>query len=204
MYARGAFEATQTLVLATDDSDGVVVGADLTFSGFPIGRVQRIELAPDGRARVIIDVPKKDAHWLRTSSHLHAGARHRRRRQAARLQRHPDRPAAARRRHARPAGGRHGGGNPAPAGRRQGPAEQPGQPDGHRFRARRHHAQCAGRDRQAQRPGRRHGPADGRRQAVEPADRARQRPAGHGRPAGAPHRWPGGQCRHARVWRARA
>ena len=68
LYARGAFEATQTLVLATDDSDGVVVGADLTFSGFPIGRVQRIELAPTGRARVIIDVPKKDAHWLRTSS----------------------------------------------------------------------------------------------------------------------------------------
>ena len=68
MYARGAFEATQTLVLATDDSDGVVVGADLTFSGFPIGRVQRIELAPDGKARVIVDVPKKDAHWLRTSS----------------------------------------------------------------------------------------------------------------------------------------
>jgi len=68
MYARGAFESTQVLVLATDDSDGVVVGADLTFSGFPIGRVRRIELAPDGRARVIIDVPEKDAHWLRTSS----------------------------------------------------------------------------------------------------------------------------------------
>ena len=68
MYARGAFEATQTLVLTADDSDGVGVGADLTFSGFPIGRVQRIELAPDGRARVIIDVPRKDAHWLRSSS----------------------------------------------------------------------------------------------------------------------------------------
>ncbi|MFM2088407.1 MAG: hypothetical protein RLZZ237_3276 [Pseudomonadota bacterium] len=68
MYARGAFEATQVLVLTTDDSDGVVVGADLTFSGFPIGRVQRIELSPDGKARVIIDVPRTDAHWLRTSS----------------------------------------------------------------------------------------------------------------------------------------
>jgi len=68
MYARGAFEATQTLVLTADDSDGVGVGADLTFSGFPIGRVRRIELAPDGRARVIIDVPRKDAHWLRSSS----------------------------------------------------------------------------------------------------------------------------------------
>jgi phospholipid/cholesterol/gamma-HCH transport system substrate-binding protein len=41
---------------------------DLTFSGFPIGRVQRIELDPEGNARIIIDVPQKDAHWLRQSS----------------------------------------------------------------------------------------------------------------------------------------
>ena len=39
LYARGVFEATQTLVLTTDDSEGVVVGMDMTFSGFPIGRV---------------------------------------------------------------------------------------------------------------------------------------------------------------------
>ncbi|HYW57938.1 MAG TPA: MlaD family protein [Polaromonas sp.] len=68
LYARGAFESTQTLILQSDDSEGVVVGMDLTFSGFPIGRVRRIELADDGKARIIIDVPTKDAHWLRTSS----------------------------------------------------------------------------------------------------------------------------------------
>jgi phospholipid/cholesterol/gamma-HCH transport system substrate-binding protein len=68
MYARGAFEATQQLVLIADDSEGVKVGMDLTFSGFPIGRVQRIELDPEGNARIIIDVPQKDAHWLRVSS----------------------------------------------------------------------------------------------------------------------------------------
>jgi phospholipid/cholesterol/gamma-HCH transport system substrate-binding protein len=68
MYARGAFEATQELVLVSDDSEGVVVGMDLTFSGFPIGRVRRVELAPDGNARILIDVPRKDAHWLRESS----------------------------------------------------------------------------------------------------------------------------------------
>ncbi len=68
LYARGAFESTQTLVLQSDDSEGVVVGMDLTFSGFPIGRVRRIELAPDGKARIVIDVPTKDAHWLRTTS----------------------------------------------------------------------------------------------------------------------------------------
>ena len=68
MVARGMFEPTQKLVLVAEDSEGVVVGMDLTFSGFPIGRVQRIELAPDGKARILVDVVKKDAHWLRTTS----------------------------------------------------------------------------------------------------------------------------------------
>ena len=47
MYARGVFEATQRLVLVADDSEGVTVGMDMTFSGFPIGRVRRIELAEE-------------------------------------------------------------------------------------------------------------------------------------------------------------
>ena len=68
LYARGAFDASQRLVLVADDSEGVVVGMDLTFSGFPIGRVRRIELGGDGNARILIDVPQRDAHWLRQSS----------------------------------------------------------------------------------------------------------------------------------------
>lgn len=68
LYARGAFESTQTLILQADDSEGVVVGMDVTFAGFPIGRVRRIELSPEGKARMVVDVPRKDAHWLRSSS----------------------------------------------------------------------------------------------------------------------------------------
>jgi phospholipid/cholesterol/gamma-HCH transport system substrate-binding protein len=68
MVARGAFERTQQVVLVADDSEGIVVGMSMTFSGFPIGRVGRIELSPEGNARIIVDVPHKDAHWLRTSS----------------------------------------------------------------------------------------------------------------------------------------
>ena len=41
---------------------------DMTFSASPIGRVRRIELAPDGAARIVIDVPVRDAKWLRESS----------------------------------------------------------------------------------------------------------------------------------------
>lgn len=68
MYARGVFEPTQRLVLTADDSQGVSVGMDMTFSGFPIGRVRGIELAETGNVRIVIDVPKKDSHWLRTTS----------------------------------------------------------------------------------------------------------------------------------------
>lgn len=68
LYARGVFEERQTLVLVANDSEGVTVGMNLTFSGFPIGRVRRIELAEDGNVHIIVDVPTKDARWLRTSS----------------------------------------------------------------------------------------------------------------------------------------
>lgn len=68
LYARGAFEPTQILVLTSDDSEGVSVGMDMTFSGFPIGRVSKLELAPDGNVRIHVAVPSKDAHWLRESS----------------------------------------------------------------------------------------------------------------------------------------
>jgi phospholipid/cholesterol/gamma-HCH transport system substrate-binding protein len=68
MYARGVFESTQRVVLIADDSEGVIVGMDLTFSGFPIGRVQRVELSDEGKARIIIEVAREDTKWLRTSS----------------------------------------------------------------------------------------------------------------------------------------
>ncbi|MDV7396526.1 MlaD family protein, partial [Arthrospira platensis SPKY1] len=53
LYARGVFQPTQRLVLIADDSEGVSVGMDMTFSGFPIGRVRRIELGQDGTARIL-------------------------------------------------------------------------------------------------------------------------------------------------------
>ena len=68
MYARGVFEATQKLVLTTENSEGVIPGMDMTFAGFPIGRVRLVELAQDGKVQVVVDVTKSDAKWLRASS----------------------------------------------------------------------------------------------------------------------------------------
>ncbi len=68
MRARGYFEPKQKLVLVTDNAEGVVAGMDLTFSGFPIGTVQRVELGEKGNVLIHIDVRRRDAKWLRTSS----------------------------------------------------------------------------------------------------------------------------------------
>jgi phospholipid/cholesterol/gamma-HCH transport system substrate-binding protein len=68
MYARGVFEPTQKLVLTTENSEGVIPGMDLTFAGFPIGRVRLVDLAKDGKVQILIDVSKSDAKWLRASS----------------------------------------------------------------------------------------------------------------------------------------
>ena len=68
LYARGVFEATQRLTLISDNAEGVSIGMDLSFSGFPIGRVERISLGDDGRARIVLEIPRKDAKWLRANS----------------------------------------------------------------------------------------------------------------------------------------
>src|SRR2546423_4700684 len=68
LYARGVFEASQRLTLVSDNAEGVAIGMDLTFSGFPIGRVNRIALGNDGRAHIGVRVPLDDARWLKTST----------------------------------------------------------------------------------------------------------------------------------------
>ena len=68
LYARGVFEDFQRLTLVTENVDGVGPGMDLTFSGFPIGRVRRLSLADDGKARIHIRVPVSEARWLRTTT----------------------------------------------------------------------------------------------------------------------------------------
>jgi len=68
LYARGFFEPKQTVILVTDNAEGVVPGMDMLFSGFPIGRVHRVALGDSGDVRITVEVNKKDARWLRTSS----------------------------------------------------------------------------------------------------------------------------------------
>lgn len=68
LYARGAFEATQVLTLRTESAEGVSVGMDLSFKGFPIGRVTSITLGDDAKAHIVVSIARADAKWLRANS----------------------------------------------------------------------------------------------------------------------------------------
>lgn len=68
LYARGVFEQAQRVILVTDNAEGVRVGMDLTFAGFPVGKVRSIRLREDGKVRISVRVPLEEAKWLRRSS----------------------------------------------------------------------------------------------------------------------------------------
>lgn len=68
LFARGVFEQTQRVILIADNGEGVRVGMDLTFAGFPIGTVRSIRLRDDGKVRISVRVPVDQAKWLRRSS----------------------------------------------------------------------------------------------------------------------------------------
>ena len=68
LYSRGAFQATQSLMLTTEDVEGVTVGMPISFSGFAIGKVTRLHLSDDGKVRIELTIPREDARWLRKSS----------------------------------------------------------------------------------------------------------------------------------------
>lgn len=68
MYARGVFERARELILVAPNAEGVSVGMPLSFSGFPIGQVARMDLTDNGEVRIVVEVKEKDSRWLRTSS----------------------------------------------------------------------------------------------------------------------------------------
>jgi phospholipid/cholesterol/gamma-HCH transport system substrate-binding protein len=68
LYARGVFERSQKLILISDNADGVSIGMPISFSGFPIGQVDRMSLTDEGKVLIEMSIPVKDAKWLRDSS----------------------------------------------------------------------------------------------------------------------------------------
>ncbi|TCJ15045.1 MCE family protein [Parasulfuritortus cantonensis] len=68
LYVRGAFERTNRLTLVTENAEGVEAGMTMTYAGFPVGRVKRMDLTETGQVRIEMAIPVKDAKWLRETS----------------------------------------------------------------------------------------------------------------------------------------
>lgn len=68
LYARGWFEPTLTIRLTAPNAEGVSVGMPVSFSGFPIGEVKKMDLTEDGKVLLEVAIPLKDAKWLRHNS----------------------------------------------------------------------------------------------------------------------------------------
>lgn len=68
LYARGAFERTQRLTLITENAEGVEAGMTMSYAGFPVGQVKRLNLTETGQVRIEMAIPVKDAKWLRETS----------------------------------------------------------------------------------------------------------------------------------------
>jgi phospholipid/cholesterol/gamma-HCH transport system substrate-binding protein len=68
LYARGVFEPTLTIKLTAPNAEGVSVGMPVSFSGFPIGEVKKMDLTEDAKVLLEVAIPKKDAKWLRHNS----------------------------------------------------------------------------------------------------------------------------------------
>ena len=68
LYARGLFEPTITLKLTAPNAEGVEVGMLVSFSGFPIGEVKRMDLTEDAKVLIEVAIPRKEAKWLRHNS----------------------------------------------------------------------------------------------------------------------------------------
>ena len=68
LYARGYFEQRIHIKLTAPNAEGVTVGMPISFSGFPIGEVTKLDLTEDAKVLLEVAIPKKDAKWLRHNS----------------------------------------------------------------------------------------------------------------------------------------
>lgn len=68
LHARGVFQPTLTLRLIAPNAEGVSVGMPISFSGFPIGKVKKLDLTEDARVLIEVAIPSEEAKWLRHNS----------------------------------------------------------------------------------------------------------------------------------------
>ena len=67
-YSKGYFAKEQIYTLSIKSGQEISEGMPLFFSGFKIGKVEKLELNDQGLVHVKITIPDQHAKWIRTSS----------------------------------------------------------------------------------------------------------------------------------------
>ena len=67
-YSKGLFSKEHTYTLSIKSGQEITEGMPLFFSGFKIGKVEKLELNDQGRVLVKISIPDQHVKWIRTSS----------------------------------------------------------------------------------------------------------------------------------------
>jgi phospholipid/cholesterol/gamma-HCH transport system substrate-binding protein len=68
LSSRGLFEPNLRIYALTRNAEGASVGMAVTYAGYPIGNVTRMQLTDTGEVRLDLRLRKKDARFLRESS----------------------------------------------------------------------------------------------------------------------------------------
>ncbi|MBN1828774.1 MAG: MCE family protein [Deltaproteobacteria bacterium] len=67
-YKKDLFSTVYTYKLSSESAQGFSVGMPVLFSGFQIGKVQRLELNEEGFVQIFITVAEHQVKWLRKDS----------------------------------------------------------------------------------------------------------------------------------------
>ncbi|MBI4632390.1 MAG: MCE family protein [Deltaproteobacteria bacterium] len=67
-YKKGLFETVSTYTLSSKSGEDLTEGMPVTFAGFTIGRVQKLELNESGIVLIKIRVPQRHTKWIRVDS----------------------------------------------------------------------------------------------------------------------------------------
>lgn len=67
-YSKGLFEAEQAYTIFCRSGEDLSEGMPVYFSGFRIGRVEKLELSDQGFVHIKIRIPVRHTKWIRSSS----------------------------------------------------------------------------------------------------------------------------------------
>lgn len=67
-YKKGFFSESYEFHLSSRSGDGLSEGTSVIFSGFEIGKVTKLELAPSGIVLITVKTPMEHSKWIRETS----------------------------------------------------------------------------------------------------------------------------------------